>query len=268
MKQLLIIVLLLLAINVHAQHKLEKLWETDTVINVPESVMPDPDKNLLYVSLVGNKPGNGGISILGTDGKVINKTFTSGLNAAKGMARYKDKIYITSLTEVAVVDITSGKIAQKIPVDSAVFLNDIAIDSKGVVYVSDTRRGKVHRIINGKVSTWLSNIKSANGLKLIGNDLYILSSTSLLKVTPKREITTIATISCEGDGLEPAGNGDFIATCWTGYVFYIHANGKVDTLLDTHEQKINTADIAYDIKQRILYIPTFNAKKVMAFSLK
>jgi hypothetical protein len=39
-------------------------------------------------------------------------------------------------------------------------------------------------------------------------------------------------------------------------------------LLDTHEQKINSADISYNSKQRIVYVPTFFNNTVVAYELK
>ena len=70
------------------------------------------------------------------------------------------------------------------------------------------------------------------------------------------------------DGIEPVGNGDFILTAWVGYIFYVTAAGSVETLLDTHLEKKNTADIGYDTAKRIVYVPTFNAKTVVAYMLK
>ena len=63
--------------SVNAQtHTLEKLWETDTVIAIPESVLPDTKKGILYVSLVDGGPwdadGKGGVGILDTKGNVLN----------------------------------------------------------------------------------------------------------------------------------------------------------------------------------------------------
>jgi len=39
-------------------------------------------------------------------------------------------------------------------------------------------------------------------------------------------------------------------------------------LLDTSKEKKNTADIGYDPVKRIVYVPTFNAKTVVAYQLK
>ncbi|HXS54648.1 MAG TPA: hypothetical protein VN726_00910, partial [Hanamia sp.] len=70
------------------------------------------------------------------------------------------------------------------------------------------------------------------------------------------------------DGIEPIGNGDFIVTSWAGYIYYVHANGKVETLLETHDQKINSADIGYNPEKKIVYVPTFLHKTIAAYKLK
>jgi hypothetical protein len=78
------------------QPSLTKLWETDTVVAVPESVLPDPANNILYVSLVDGAPwdkdGKGGVGRLSPDGKQYNGNWITGLNAPKGMGRYGDLI--------------------------------------------------------------------------------------------------------------------------------------------------------------------------------
>ncbi len=62
-------------------------------------------------------------------------------------------------------------------------------------------------------------------------------------------------------------DGDFILTSWGGYIYYVYANGKVETLLETHLNKINSADIGYNKKDRIIYVPTFFAKTIVAYKL-
>ena len=84
----------------------------------------------------------------------------------------------------------------------------------------------------------------------------------------QKQITNIAQLPESIDGIEPVGNGDFILTAWVGYIYYVSGNGNTETLLDTHLAKKNTADIGYDASRRIVYVPTFNAKTVAAYSLK
>ncbi|WP_223818196.1 ATP-binding protein [Mucilaginibacter rubeus] len=252
-------------------HRLEKLWETDSVVRVPESVLPDFKKHILYVSEIGGNSntavGKGGVAKIGLDGKIIDLDFTTGLNSAKGMGRFGDKLYVADLSELVVIDIKTGKVINKIAIDSAKVLNDVTVDSKGVVYVSDSKTFKIHRVEKGKATTFLTQVTGVNGLKAVGNDLYIMSGPKFMKADSKGNLSQLATITCNGDGLEPVGNGDFLITCWSGHIFYVSADGKVEVLLDSEAQKMSTADLGYDTVNHILYVPTFFSKKVMAYKL-
>jgi len=252
-------------------HKLEKLWETDTVVRVPESVLPDFKKGILYVSEIDGNPNavdsKGGVAKITVDGKIIDLDFTTGLNAPKGLGRFGNELYVADLSEVVVIDINTGKVKNKIAIDSAKALNDITVDDKGIVYVSDSKTKKIHRIESGRVITFLRNIGGVNGLKAIGSDLYILGGQNFMKSDSQGNLTQITVLSCGGDGLEPVGNGDFLITCWSGHIFYVTADGKIETLLDMQEKKVNTVDLGYDPVKHILYVPTFWGKKVMAYKL-
>jgi len=262
-----------LALSCNAQkHQLIKLWETDTLA-VPESVLPSLKDKILYTSLInGNATavdGNGRIAKIGTNGKIIDSVWVKGLNGPKGLGRFQNKLYAADLTEVAVIDIANRKIINKIPAEGSVFLNDITVDTKGIVYVSETRKAKIYRIINNKAEVWLENIENANGLKAVGTDLYILSGTKLVKANAKKELTTIAEgFAKPGDGVELLKNGDFIVSCWNGLIYYVFKDGRTELLLDTQAQKINTADFGIDVEKNIIYVPTFNKKSIIAFQLK
>ena len=272
MKKFLLMVLSATTLTAAAQHQLEKLWQTDTVVAIPESVLPDLKKGILYVSLIDgggwDADGKGGVAKLGLDGKNYNPNWITGLNAPKGLVMYGNRMYAADISEVVVIDVPNGKIEKKIPIDSAKGLNDITVTDKGIVYVSDSRTSRIWRIENGVPSLYLENMKGVNGLKAIGDDLYILSGKNFVKADAQKNITPVADLEQAGDGLEPVGNGDFIATSWGGWIYYVHPDGKVETLLDTHLDKKNTADIGYDPVKRIIYVPTFNAKTVVAYQLK
>ncbi|MFA4867031.1 MAG: ATP-binding protein [Pedobacter sp.] len=260
------------SVSAQAQHRIEKIWETDSVINMPESVLPDIKNKVLYTSVMGNSPtdkdGIGGVAKIGLDGKVIDLDWITGLNAPKGLARLGNTMYAADLTEVVIIDIAKAKVIKKIPIEGAVFLNDITVSDKGIVYVSDTRKKLIHKIEKNIPSVYMENISGVNGLKAIGNDLFIAGGKTVMKADSKKNVTNIAELPHGGDGLEPVGNGDFLLTSWSGYVYYVYANGKYDLLLDTTKEKINTADLGYDPVKKILYIPTFFKKSIMAYQLK
>jgi len=272
MKKLIIPALLLFALEAAAQqHKLVKLWETDSVVAIPESVLPDLKNNILYVSLIDgggwDADGKGGIAKLGTDGKNYRPDWVGGMNAPKGLGRHGNRMYAADISEVVVVDIPSAKIIKKIAIEGASGLNDITVSDNGDVYVSDSKTSRIWKITNDVPSLYLEKVNGANGLKAIKGDLIYAQGTSLLKADAQKKITKIAEVPQPMDGIEPVGNGDFIVTAWAGYIFYVHANGKSELLLDTHLEKKNTADIGYDAAKRILYVPTFMAKKVTAYKL-
>jgi sugar lactone lactonase YvrE len=265
--------IMLFGLTVSAQHKLVKKWETPNNINMPESVLHDPKSGLLYVSIMGNssdaKDGIGGIGILDANGKAVDLEWITGLNAPKGLAIHRDLLYIADITDVVIVNIAQRKVIHKIPVEGAVFLNDVTVSDKGVVYISDSRTKRIHQLQNNKVTVYLENIEGVNGLKSIGDELYIAGGgKGMIKADGKKNLTKVATLPQGGDGIEPVGNGDFIYSSWPGYIYYVFADGRFELLLDTHLEKINTADIGYDPVKRVIYVPTFFKKSVMAYQLQ
>jgi hypothetical protein len=272
MKRILLPFLFCVAAGAQAQsHRLEKLWQTDTVVAIPESVLSDEKDKVLFVSLIDgggwDADGKGGVARLSPDGKTYNGTWITGLQAPKGLGRHGNRLYVADISEVVVIDIKKGAIEKRIAIDSARGLNDITIDSKGNVYVSDSRTARVWKIQNDQPTLYLEHLQGVNGLKSVGDDLIIASGKTFLKADPQKKLTTITELPQGGDGIEPIGNGDYLVTSWSGYIFYVTADGRVETLLETHPQKINSADIGYDPKNKIVYVPTFNGKTVVAYRL-
>ena len=233
--------------------------------------MPDLKNNLLYVSLIEGDSwaadGIGGVGKLQTNGKDFNATWITGLNAPKGLGRFGNNMYVADISEVVVINIQKEKIEKKIQVEGASGLNDITVDDKGAVCVSDSKTAKIWRIKNDVPSLYLDSIKGANGLKAIGDDLIFAEGKFLKKINTQKHITQLAEVPQPIDGIEPIGNGDFIVTAWSGFIFYVTAGGNVETLLNAQPEKMNTADIGFDKAKKILYVPTFNAKKIVAYKL-
>lgn len=255
------------------QYQLIKKWETDTILKVPESVFFDAANKVLYASNIDGQPwerdGKGSIGKIGLDGKIIATEWVTGLNAPKGMGVYGGKLYVADLDAVKVIDIREGKIIDNIIIDGAKGLNDISIDKNGVIYVSDSQTKKIHRIEKGKATVALENLQGPNGVLAVGTTLYLLDAGGLYKAGKDKSLTKI-TDGMDGgtDGLEPVGNGDFIVSCWSGSIWYVHADGSKIHLLDTRDQKINSADIGYDAVNKIIYVPTFWKNNIVAYSLQ
>jgi hypothetical protein len=256
----------------HAQkHTLTKIWSTDAIVNTPESVLPDLKNNLLYMSLIEGGPwdadGIGGVGHLTTKGTDYDSMWITGLNAPKGLGMYKDKMYAADISDVVVIDIPKGKLVKKIPIEGASGLNDITVSDKGLVFVSDSKTGRIWKLENDKPTLYLENVTGANGLKAVKEGLVYAKGPALMIADEKKQIRQIANVGQDIDGIEPVGNGDYIATSWPGYIFYVYANGQTELMLETHDQKINSADIGYDQAKKILYVPTFFDKRIVAYQL-
>jgi hypothetical protein len=250
-----------------------KLWATDTILKIPESVLVDDKENCLWVSNIdgaaNGKDGKGSISKLSKTGTPINLDWITGLNAPKGMAKYKQELYVADLTELVVIDIKKGVIKNKIKVEGSVFLNDVTVNKNGAVFVSDSRTGKVHRYENNMVTIEVENLQGPNGLLSIDDQLLILDRGSLLSLTPGGTISKIMDgMDPSTDGIEKVAPNQYIVSCWNGIVYFVAAGAQKITLFDTRSEKINSADIGYDAKNKIIYVPTFLKNSVVAYQLQ
>ena len=261
-------------VSINAQKAtVQKLWATDTILKVPESVLVDDKENCLWVSNIdgaaNGKDGKGSISKLSKTGTPINLDWITGLNAPKGMAKYKQELYVADLTELVVIDIKKGVIKNKIKVEGSVFLNDVTVNKNGAVFVSDSRTGKVHRYENNMVTIEVENLQGPNGLLSIDDQLLILDRGSLLSVTPGGTISKIMDgMDPSTDGIEKVAPNQYIISCWNGIVYFVEAGAQKITLFDTRSEKINSADIGYDAKNKIIYVPTFLKNSVVAYQLQ
>lgn len=255
------------------QHSLLKVWETDSLMEVPESVLPDFKNKVLYVSNINGKDAwgknRGSIGKIGLDGKIILVEWVGGLHAPKGMGLYRNNLYVADLTEVVVIDTAKSEVIKRITVPNAEGLNDITIDPKGIVYVSDSKTKRVYRIKGNDANPHVEGLQGPNGILWLKENLYILDKGGLYKVEYDRKLTRLAD-GMEGgtDGLVAVYDKEFIVSCWAGVIYYVFADGTKEVLLDTRREKINAADISYDPATRILYVPTFWKNRVVAYQLK
>ena len=80
-----------------------------------------------------------------------------------------------------------------------------------------------------------------------------------------KEISIIAKIGSGIDGVQSDGKGNYFTSDWRGKTSYVTSSGKVTVLLNTTNQKINSADIEYIENKHILLIPTFFNNRVVAY---
>ena len=277
MKKLILLGALAIAAVAQADtHKLDKLWESEASLKVPESVRFDARRQVLYVSNIDGQPweadGKGSIAKVGLDGKVIAAEWVTGLDCPKGLALSDDGkwLYAADAGGVVVIDVAAGKIRKKIAIPDGQQLNDL-VNDKGTLYVSDSKGKKVYAVSKDKASVYLDEkvLKGPNGLFVHQGALYVLDDNSLSRVGKDRSLTKIAGDMPGGaDGLENVAGDDFLVTAWSGALWYVHPDGSKELLFDGKAQDTKTADIGWDPATRTVYVPTFFKNTVVAFRVE
>lgn len=258
--------------------RLEKKWETDTLMTTSESVIYDKERELIYVSNINGDPtekdGNGFISALNTNGEVVEQYFFSGyLDAPKGMGIHGDKLYVTNIDELVEIDVNTKVSTNTWRIDTAKFLNDVAVGGDGTVYFSDSRANTIYSLQDGNVAVFLhdENLQGPNGL-LINDSIMMVATmngSQLLKINmnEKNNLEVMTEDIGAGDGIVAAGDGSFLVSSWNGEVFFVDENGSKQSILNTRGDEINSADIEYIEEENLLLVPTFFDNRVVAYQL-
>jgi len=265
--------------------KPELIWELDGFSN-PESVVYDSQLNHLYVSNVNGGPndkdGNGFISIVSMDGRIINEKWMIGLNAPKGLAQHGRTLYVADIDELVAIDIDHGRIINRYRVSDAKFLNDVAAADNGDIYVSDMMLNRIHKLSGNDFSIWLESneLDNPNGLHFTEDDLIVgcwgkMTDGFATEVAGHLKRISLKTknISSIGDG-SPVGNLDgvegndeigFYVTDWlNGGFFHINVKGSVTKLLEFNQ---GSADHAFLIDKGLIFIPQMVENKLFAYKL-
>ena len=262
--------------DVVKQFELTEVWRTDTVLLTPESVVYDKTRDVLFVSDMNLEPrgkdGNGFISKLGTDGKIIELRWVEGLSSPKGLAVAGDTLYAADVDELVVIDINNGSIVRKVTIDGIKMLNDVTSAPDGSLYVVDSDANKLYHYSNGKMTEWLTEgINGPNGLLFDGNRLLLASmgSDDFSTIDLATKTVTVVTDSIDhADGIAYTGMaGYYLVSEWGGQIFIINPDYSKVSLLNTKKEEINSADIAFIPEQNLLLVPTFFKNSVVAYKL-
>lgn len=263
---------------------LDKVWEATGFAN-PESVLWDAARKVLYVSNVNGAPpekdGNGFLSKLSPDGKMITEKWVTGLDAPKGMALAKGRLYVSDIDRLVAVDVGSGKIVKTWAAPGAKFLNDVTIDDKGDVYVSDMLDSAIWRLSAGRFDKWLADpmLDSPNGLRAekgrlivaawgpMTGDGFATSKPGALKAVSiaDKMIRDLGPGFGNLDGLEPDGKGGWLVTDWlNGGLFQADKRGQARRIQSLDQ---GSADIGVIPEQRLVLVPMMKHGRVVAYRL-
>lgn len=253
----------------------------------PESVKWDSAQDVYFVSNINGAPnakdGNGYISRVSPEGRVLDSAFIKGLNAPKGLALVGDTLWVADIDQVRAFNARTAAPVATVPVPGAIFLNDIAAAPDGSLYVTDTAikfgakgaehvgKDQVFRIApDHKVSVALASdtLGRPNGITWDAANqrfLVVPFGANALVAWKPGEKTTMSVGSGVGqfDGVEIV-KGAILVSSW--------ADSAVTRFENGHGTKLITgvpspADIGYDARRNRLLVPIFTGNRVEIWQL-
>jgi len=275
MKKTFSFIVTFLLFNILFGQKAEKLWETEPIFEVPESVLLHD--SIIYVSNVNGSPldknGKGYISKISYSGSIISQHWINGLNAPKGMAIFNQKLFVSDIDRIAVVDLTLDSIIGFIPIPESKFLNDVTVSEHGIVTVSDMMDNAIYVIENDSVNLLLRDEKltHVNGLFWEKDTLFVGTSDNIYSInTIERPIILKLFIENTGpiDGLERFDDVRFIISDWSGKIQIVSPDMPSFEILNFTDDTYNAADIDFNAASGILFIPTFFGNSVAAYRIE
>jgi len=258
---------------------LTKLWESEKKFATSESVLYDPKRETIYVTNfdqfnMGNPRAFQFISKVSLNGKIDKLKWVDSLNNPLGMTIYNDKLFVAERNAVAEIDLDKAKVIKRHPIQGSVFLNDIAIDKKGSIYITDSRKNIIWKYSYGKAEEWLSgsDVLDPNVIYIHENTLFFGNSgdQSLKKVNlPDKSIKTITKFETGFiDGFRIDENGDYLVSLWKGKVYRVTPQGEKTKILDTTTPGYFSADFEYIKEKGMLIIPTFLGNRITVYKFK
>jgi len=252
--------------------RLEQVWRIAGLAN-PESVALSRDGAFLYVSNVNGegeaKDGNGFISRISTDGRMLQREWARGLDGPKGLVLAGDTLYATDIDGIVAIDAATGAVRQRIAAPGASFLNDAAMMPDGVVIAADSGTRRIYALRNGAAEVWLEHelLDSINGLFPEPSRLIVTTMAGRLLAVDyqTRAITVLAEGLGEGDGVAPLSGGRYLVSAWPGEMFVVTQDGAHVSILNTRAENRYLNDFL--LVGDTLYQPHWEPSEMSAYRL-
>lgn len=251
-------------------------WQISEGFKAPESVAFDPRRDVLYVSNFNpSRPGTkeGFLSEVSASGDVLEVEWVGELNGPTGLSIEGNRLYVVERDGVAVIDTDSAKIISRTACPSDGMLNDSAVGSDGVIYVSDSRKHVIYRLNDGACELWLEGwpLENPNGLLVEDDTLVVGNLTGGNLLFIHRESKAIeATIELGPglvDGVRPDGEGNYIVSQYEGRVLKVRPSGETEVLVDTTASQTYCADLDYDPESKLILVPTLYGNQLIAYGV-
>ena len=251
----------------------------------PEAVRYDPDQDVYFVSSWGTgnpaaTDNNGFISRMRPDGSVENLRFIAGgtggvtLHAPRGMTIVGDTLWVADADAVRGFHRRTGALLAIVDFSALDrgFLNDVAADADGAVYVTDTGRNKIYRVRGGPTLV-VSDILlgDPNGITWdAANRRFLVvpfgGGHTIRAWTPGRtELVSVGTSpGAKFDGVEILSGGRLLVASQADTSLHLFVGGTGRAIIRTGGPP---ADIAVDTKRNRVAVPIVALNRVEIWTL-
>lgn len=249
-----------------------------------ESCVYDATRDLIVVMNAGvpqtQEENDGYVSLLNPDGSVHTTKWIGAtrdgltLNHPLGSAIHNGTLYTADIDVVRTFDLATGKPGKAYPVEGASFLNGIAVNKEGTIFVSNSRpEFRVYQITaDGKVSLFVDgdplNIPNGVAIDQDGNVVVVnVGNNDVMTFDPASGKLIRTEHAAEGgnDGLVILPDGTkYVSSVRFGSVSKI-SPGKPAQVIASGIP--SAASMGYDSKQKQLVIPMNNNNAVAFLKL-
>lgn len=251
----------------------------------PEAVRYDLDQDVWFVANFGaeaeeQRDSNGFISRIGPDGEILDLRFMTGtesepLHMPRGMVIRGDTLWVADADGVHGFDRRTGEHSAFIDFTTHEpgFLNDVAVDGSGTLYVTDTGLGRVYRVAGGTAS-----IAIEDSLTGPPNGITLAADGSRFLLAPWGGGTTLrawdpATGELEAVAELTGGNFDGVEVVDGRIVVASQADSSIHVIEDGQSRRLirvpgRPADIGIDTRRGRVAVPYIALNRVDIWPLR
>ena len=264
-----------------------KPWFVRDGFVAPEAVRYDPDQDVYFVGNWGPGPAsatdnNGYISRMKPDGQIENLKFIAGgtnrvvLHAPRGMYIVGDTLWVADADAVRGFNRRTGEKVANVDFSAfdRGFLNDVAADATGTVYVTDTGKNKLYKVQGEGGPTVVvsdSALGSPNGITWdAANNRFIIvpfgGYKGIRAWAPGTSSMTIVgeSTGAKYDGVEVLPGGRVLVSSQADSSLHLFTGNSGHAIIHTLGPP---ADIAVDTKRNRVAVPVVALNHVEIYEL-
>jgi len=264
-----------------------------------EPAFAQPESAYFYTSgstdpgvyFISSTNGNemGWVSKLAAEGSMIDSRWATNIRNPMGMRVSGKRLWVNNITEIIGINLKDPSDRIVYSIDDAILLNDLATDSSGYAYLSDSMNSRVVRIdlATGENSTFISTLPSSpNGLLVHGDKLYI-ASWGIMSEQPEERAEWITQTAGDLywvslkqsenvrhivvpelgnlDGVEIDQQGNIYVSDWeNGKLYKISSSNK--TVIELGQYKQGLADLGLNSLTGELVLPIMLSSEVLFYN--